>query len=355
MSRRTPRASLPSSAMGDRPRRDRACFVSGRGRRRASPVREALGIARHGPGVLQHWMNVIFETDLPTMVQGRALRSVLITDINGTFVPRGNGRWLMAVQVLPERGQRPEDFTVDHCRDLIRRGAGQSGLNPTIVDARSWEAARGRGGPVTLPGACSRRRQRARHAADWRLRRQRRHSRRLQPDVEARAPSYAAARAPPARLLRQERRPVADATVAQALARLQAWFKDSSRKLPPPVPIADDNAVVFGYRYASGAFVGGDAKADPFENPRAPSARPGSRAPHLVVEHHGRRLSTIDLFNGHWVLFTGPNGEEWSRRANRPHGNAPAIQRHTIAPAGDLRDFDQRWLAAYGLGRPEPS
>jgi 2-polyprenyl-6-methoxyphenol hydroxylase-like FAD-dependent oxidoreductase len=29
-----------------------------------------------------------------------------------------------------------------------------------------------------------------------------------------------------------ERRPVADRTMAQALARLQAWFKDPSRKLP---------------------------------------------------------------------------------------------------------------------------
>src|SRR5256885_52779 len=40
-----------------------------------SPVREALGIVRHGPGVLQHWMNVIFEADLPTTLEGRALRS----------------------------------------------------------------------------------------------------------------------------------------------------------------------------------------------------------------------------------------------------------------------------------------
>src|SRR3954464_300996 len=53
-----------------------------------SPVREALGIGRHGPGVLQHWMNVIFEADLPATFEGRALRSVFVTDINGTFVPR---------------------------------------------------------------------------------------------------------------------------------------------------------------------------------------------------------------------------------------------------------------------------
>ena len=93
-----------------------------------SPVREALGIARHGPGVLQHWMNVIFEADLPTTFEGRALRSVFITDINGTFVPRGDGRWLMAVQYVPERGERPEDFTPDRLSrpDSSRRGPSQT-------------------------------------------------------------------------------------------------------------------------------------------------------------------------------------------------------------------------------------
>lgn len=86
-------------------------------------------------------MNVIFETDLPTTLKGRAIRSMFVTDINGSFVPRGDGRWLMAVQYMPERGERPEDFTVEHCRGLIRRGAGRSDLRVEIIDARPWEAA----------------------------------------------------------------------------------------------------------------------------------------------------------------------------------------------------------------------
>src|SRR4029450_535661 len=107
----------------------------------SSPVREALGISRHGPGVLQHWMNVIFEAELPTTLHGRAIRAAFVTEINGTLVPRGDGRWLMAVQYVPERGERAEDFTPDRCRDLIRRGAGRPDLKVEIVDARPWEAA----------------------------------------------------------------------------------------------------------------------------------------------------------------------------------------------------------------------
>lgn len=101
-----------------------------------STVREAVGIGRHGPGVLQHWMNVIFEADLPTVIDGRPIRSLFVTEINGTLVPRGDGRWLMAVQFVPDRGERAEDFTPDRCRDLIRRAAGRLDLRVDIVDAR---------------------------------------------------------------------------------------------------------------------------------------------------------------------------------------------------------------------------
>ena len=112
-----------------------------------------------------------------------------------------------------------------------------------------------------------------------------------------------------------ERRPVADRTVAQALARLQAWFKDPSRTLPPPEPIVDDNIVIFGYRYPIGAFIaeGDDESADLFEDPRAPSGRPGSRAPHLIVKRGDDEVSTIDLFAGRWVLCAGPEGQPWAR------------------------------------------
>lgn len=49
-----------------------------------------------------------------------------------------------------------------------------------------------------------------------------------------------------------ERRPVIEATLAQALARLQKWFDDPSKRLPPPVAIVEDYDVVFGQRYTAG-------------------------------------------------------------------------------------------------------
>ena len=319
-----------------------------------STVREALGIRRHGPGVLQHWMNVIFEADLPTVIDGRPIRSVFVTDINGTLVPRGDGRWLMAVQFVPDRGERAEDFTPDHCRELIRRASGRPDLPVNIVDARPWEAAaavadRYREGRVFLVGDSAHVMpptggfggntgiQDAYNLA-WKL--------------DAVVNNVAG----PELLdtYDSERRPIADRTVAQALARLQAWFKDPSRRLPPPEPIRDDTAVIFGYRYSAGAFVdddpgGGD---DLFEDPRTPSGRPGSRAPHVLVTHRGAPVSTIDLFSDRWVLVSGPSGKYWSSWVQRSSAcRGVGVVWHGIAAAGDLEDTLGRLSTAYGIER----
>ena len=316
-----------------------------------SPVREALGISRHGAGVLQHWMNVIFEMDVPTTLQGRPLRALFVTDINGTLVPRGDGRWLMAVPYTPAGDERGETFTAEHWRDLIRRGAGRSNLSVNIIDARPWQAAaavadRYNTGRVFLVGDSA-------HVMPptggfggntgiqdvynlaWKL------------DAVIRGTAGA-------RLLDSydaERRPVADRTMAQSLARLQAWFKDPHRTLPEPEPIVEDNAVIFGYCYPSGAFIGeSDQPSNMFDDPRAPSGRPGSRAPHVLVRRDGAEVSTIDLAANKWVLLYGPQGHVWPDVLRRsPTADAFRVLHSGMRPAGELADVAGRWSAAYGV------
>lgn len=62
-----------------------------------------------------------------------------------------------------------------------------------------------------------------------------------------------------------ERKPLAERTLAQALARLGAWFKDPDTKLPPSETIVADEAVIFGHRYGAGALV-----AEPDTSPQDP-------------------------------------------------------------------------------------
>jgi 2-polyprenyl-6-methoxyphenol hydroxylase-like FAD-dependent oxidoreductase len=103
-------------------------------------TREKLGIGRSGPGVLQHWMNLIFETDLSPFLKGRRFTSCFVTDINASIVPR-DPRWLLALQYQPENGESPEDFDEQRTRDLVRQAAGRHDTRADLFDARSWEVA----------------------------------------------------------------------------------------------------------------------------------------------------------------------------------------------------------------------
>jgi hypothetical protein len=63
-----------------------------------------------------------------------------------------------------------------------------------------------------------------------------------------------------------------------------------------------------GIAYSRGAFLSDGSDAPAIEDPindYIPSARPGSRAPHLWIERNGAKLSALDLFGGKFVLLTG--------------------------------------------------
>lgn len=313
-------------------------------------TRQKLGISRHGVGVLQHWMNIIFETDLKPYLGGRRFTSCFVTDINGSILPRDEtGKWLLAVQYVPERGESPEQFDAAHCRELVRKAAGRDDVKAELVDARPWEVAAyitdgfrhgrtffvsdaahlmpptgGFGGNTGIHDA---------HNLAWKLAAVIQHG--ASPGL---LDSYDA-----------ERRPVADATLAQALARLAAWFKDPARRLPPPVKIVDELNVILGQAYPAGAFVP-EGSGEIFEDPRNPSGRPGTRAPHVAVERSGERLSTLDLFGRGFVLLTGVRGEPWREAAAEiAFSGGPNVDAYQFGSAGSLTDVENRWAPIYGV------
>lgn len=313
-------------------------------------LRDQLGIGREGPGALQHWINIIFETDMAPTIGDRRFTSCFVSDLNATITPRPGGRWLLALQYFPEKGEGLADFDRIKCRELVERGAGRTDIKAELVDARSWEMAasiaeRFRNDRCFLIGDAAHLMPPTgafggnsgihdAHNLAWKL------------AMVVRGEADAG-------LLDtydQERRPVIAATLAQALARLSRWFKDPAGRLPPAVPIVDDYDVVFGQRYDTGAFVpDGPAPDRPFEPFADLSARPGTRAPHLAIERDGRRLSTHDLFGRNFVLLC--DDPAWRRVAESVSGNlSVSLVCHSFGPDGDLRDLDERWPSAYGIG-----
>jgi len=305
-----------------------------------STTRETLGIERRGASVLQYWMNIIFDTDMQPLLEDKQFTSCFITDLNGTFTPRPGGRWLLSLQYFPERGERPEDFDADRCRQLVRKGAGRPDVKAELVDARSWEVAaliaeRFRVGRVFLLGDAAHLMPPTgafggntgihdAHNLAWKL-----------------ALVLKGAAAPT--LLdsfESERRPVAEHSLEQSLARLRAWFKDPNKKLPPPVEMVEDYDVVLGDLYHAGAVLT-EMRADnrAFEKARELSGRPGSRAPHWIIETEGQRFSTLDLFDKGFVLLAGADGAAWSEAAERITQNqAFKLACHRFGSGGDLID-----------------
>lgn len=313
-------------------------------------LRETLGIGRSGVGALQHWMNIVFETDLPPTIDGKRLTSFFVTDLNASVIPREGGRWLLALQYLPDKGERPQDFDRDRCRDLVVRAAGRSDIKAELVDARAWEVSasvadrfgQGRcfligdaahlmpppgafGGNSGIHDA---------HNLAWKL-------------------AMVIRGEAPAELLDTydaERRPVIEATVAQALARLQKWFDDPANRLPPPVEIVDDYDVVFGQRYDSGALLaeGQPPQTPPFEPYATLSGKSGTRAPHMMVERDGTEISMLDLFGGSFVLLAGAQGEAWCRAARQTaEKNGTSIPCYRVGH--DVRDVEGKWEEKYGV------
>jgi hypothetical protein len=133
-----------------------------------------------------------------------------------------------------------------------------------------------------------------------------------------------------------ERRPVAAFTVEQAYTR---YVTRSAQYLSNGgmQKAENDLNIELGYCYRSSAIIAeSDSDERAHENPRESKGRPGTRAPHLFLERDGKRISTLDLFGGNFVLLAGPGFE-----AAATGGWKVDLDVHRIS--------DPEILAAYGL------
>ena len=149
-----------------------------------------------------------------------------------------------------------------------------------------------------------------------------------------------------------ERRPVAELTVEQAYTRyvLRLAPELGKENLQPIVPEA---TVELGYRYRSDAVLleadGDDAVV---EDPHAPSARPGTRAPHLVVNRDGAPSRYSTSWAGLRRSSPGERGERWcdAARAAASAARLSPLDAYRVASDGDLVDDEGRFAELYGTG-----
>ncbi len=350
-SRRTVRARYVVAADGNR-----------------SPTRERLGIAMCGHGLLSESVTIYFrsEVSLEPLLEGRAHGVTYVTNpvLRGFFrLNRSADRGFLVVNLVGDTA-RPEIVaaypsapwanaasSIDRPRalELLRAAIGVPDIPVVIDDLATWRAVadsaeRYRDGHVFLAGDAA-------HVVPpnggfggntgiqdvhnlaWKL-------------------GFVIRGLAGPELLDtydQERRPIGELTVEQAYARYVT-------RVAPYLgtegvqELVNDLSMEIGYRYDSPAVIPEPGERPALhEHPHESRGRPGSRAPHVVLERGGEPLSTLDLFGGNLVLLAGPEGEGWQKAARTAaaHLGVP-LDSHLVGGA-ELADPHGAFAAAYGI------
>ncbi|MBB5082108.1 FAD-dependent monooxygenase [Nonomuraea endophytica] len=306
----------------------------------SSPIRERLGITRSGPGHLVERLGVLFRADLGAALRGRHVR-ICLTSGHGDLHVRALNRWGYGIDFDPSR-DRIEDFTDERCAELVTAAVGLPGLEPEILHVQRWRitaliATRFREGRIFLVGdaahawpatggfagqACVL----DAHNLAWKLA----------------ATLYGGAGTTLLDTYEQERLPVARISMDDSLRRM-SWFHAAAEEAERP---RDHATVAMGQVYRSSAILTEDPNprhpdGESLEDPRRPTGRPGTRAPHLLIERHGVERSTVDLFGGSFVLLT--DDPAWTEAAEEVGG----LVAHRFG--GDLTDLDGLFHHRYGI------
>jgi 2-polyprenyl-6-methoxyphenol hydroxylase-like FAD-dependent oxidoreductase len=316
-----------------------------------SQVRARLAIPMIGPGVLGTMLNVLFHADLPAVLGDR--RSVLYV-IHNASVPwlqfgivDGKQRWLFLAPYHAEQGETVADYTLARCAKMVRQAVGIPDFPVEIHHVAGWEMAalsaeRYQQGRVFLAGDAAHRMTPAGafgmntgiqdvHNLCWKL------ALVLQGTAaESLLPSYEA-----------ERLPVGRRNVEQSFQFVLQFQREDFG--------ADLNTLGFtlGTSYESNAVIPDGtehpAGTDPLRDYR-PSARPGSRAPHVWLERAGQRLSTINLFGTSFALLAGQTGIAWCQAAMEvASARRLPLRAFTVGSQGDLIDPGGSWTTTYGV------
>lgn len=310
-----------------------------------SALREQLGIARTGHGLLEHMVSILFHADLEELTGGRRfILALVVGRLSGVAVCLdGKRRWMFWTGL--ESAATPEEFTPERSLEIVRQAIGSDSVPVELEGVFGWESAhriaeRFRSGRVFLAGDAAHTHpphggfgansgMQDAHNLAWKLAAVHHGW-----AAEALLDTYEAERLPIGRA-------VADQALLRERFRATAHEQGGFRDFPN---------VIVGYRYTSAAVVddgGPDSGVIPAELDL--TGRPGTRVPHAWLNRSGERLSTQDLCSDTLVLLAGSEGNAWITAATEAAGHRP-IRAYRIGPGGDLADPDGGWETSCRIG-----
>ncbi len=326
-----------------------------------SLVREAMGAPMEGRGVFSNSVTIYFTADLRRYLEGKALSIIYINNptLGGFFrMARDYRRGFLCVNTVGDPAKDPvaaanaaADVSEATLKRYVREGIGDPSVEVAIDGISRWRAvsdvaARFRDGRMFLAGDSAHLMPpnggfggntgiHDAHNLAWKL------ALVLEGVAgEALLETYEAERKPAGRFTTEQ-------AYTRYVTRTATYLGATDYE-----PLAPDFDIELGVLYRSSAIAGEDENRAVHADPRETRGRPGSRAPHVWLERDGRSVSTIDLFDGSFVLLAGPEGGAWRDAARRAAAALPglALRDFGVGADGELADAGSRFLDAFGLG-----
>lgn len=334
-----------------------------------SPIREDLDIAMRGHGLLSRSVTIYFRADCSHALRGRNLGVIYVHNpqVRGFFrlEKTGLGGFLVVFTVgdINEPGARyVADIATDELAvQMVREAVGEPDLEVHVEDVDKWRAVADvadtfQAGRVFLAGDAAHTMPptggfggntgiQDAHNLAWKL------------------ALVIKGQADPVLLdsYDAERQPAGAQAVEQAYNRY-VLRSDPDLGLEGVQEAIPDIHVEFNRYRSQAALPDADDVDDgaPDINPRQSFGRPGTRAPHVVLERGDELVSTLDLFGNGFVLLAGPDGGGWldaARTASETAGvDVTAFLVERAGGSGALVDRPDDGVApfwtAYGI---EPS
>ena len=326
-----------------------------------SRIREALGIPTWGLGELpESQIFVYFRANWGELIRGYEADAILTSNESGRgmFLITDQDRGMFTITYNPTHGESVRDFPFERCRELIRAALGKPEIDVEVVDMADWQpiqrvANNFQAGRVFLVGDAAHTMppylglgvntaiQSAQNLA-WKL--------------AAVLKGWATSQL--LETYQTERHPVGMLVAEQSMTGPAAVLFEKEMRgneelhLKEPLPILYP---IIGYRYRSAAILSEDtakASQNEFEllEPLELNGLPGSRVPHLWIERQGQRISTLDLFDGRFVLLTGARGTAWNQAAATVASRLGIeLAAYRIGLDADLLALDAAWEAKLGI------
>jgi putative polyketide hydroxylase len=328
-----------------------------------SKIRDAADIPTSGYGELpEQNIFVYFYADWGQLIKGYEADGIIVggNAFKGMFISPERDRGMFMIFAPPSAS--PADYTRERCKEMILAGIGVPSVKIEISDVVPWRpiqrvAERFQKGRVFLVGDAA-------HTMPPKLGLGANTAIQSAQNLAWKLASVIKGKADP-RLLGtydEERHPVGTLAAEQSLTGPASdLFRGQPDYRPgKQLPLL---RILLGYPYRSYAIVEDypdtsqpeDAGLD--DHPRL-DGMPGTRIPHMWLIRKGQRISTLDLIDGGFILFTGRDGAAWIEAANHiATGMGIGLSAYRIGgdddlsgPGNaDLSDPDNQWQKKTGL------